>query len=86
VSNTATWATVGHVARAASMPARFAGLWSGASGTSSRITSTTWSSMWAGSENTAPPCTTRWPIASIGPSSRSTVRSICATTSRSADA
>ncbi len=56
-------APTGNVARAATMPATFAGLCSGASGDRSEIFVSTSSSITAGPENTAPPCTTRWPTA-----------------------
>ena len=63
VSNTATCGTSGKASRAPRMPSRFAGLCSGASGTSSRIAVTTSSSTTTGSVNRGPPWTTRCPTA-----------------------
>ena len=60
----------GAVPRAVRMPVRFAGLCSGASGTSCSISARTASSITVGSVNGIPPCTTRWPIAASSGESR----------------
>ena len=49
------------MAAIASMPARFAGLCSGASRANSRIAAMTSSSTSVEAVNRSPPCTTRWP-------------------------
>ncbi len=61
VSNTATCGRSGRAARTASMPARLAGLCSGASGLNERIAAITSSSTSTDAVNRSPPCTTRWP-------------------------
>ena len=67
------------------MPAMFAGLCSGASVTSSRISSSTSSSTTVGPEKRSPPCTTRCPTAN-GASVSPPVRSNAASTRSSAAA
>ena len=66
VSNTATCGSPGRMALTASMPARFAGLCSGASRANSRIAAMTSSSTRTESLNRSPPWTTRWPAPMIG--------------------
>ena len=61
VSNTATCGSPGRMALTASMPARFAGLCSGASRANSRIAAMTSSSTRTEALNRSPPWTTRWP-------------------------
>ena len=67
------------------MPSMFAGLCSGASGTSSRISASTSSSTTVGPEKRSPPCTTRCPTAN-GASVSPPVRSNAASTRSSAAA
>ena len=47
------------------MPARFAGLWRGARGTQDSMAASAASSRRVGVVRSAPPCTTRWPIAAM---------------------
>ena len=61
VSNTATCGSPGRAARIASMPARLAGLCSGARWLTEPIAATTSSSTSTERVNRSPPCTTRWP-------------------------
>ncbi len=61
VSNTATCGTSGKAFRAATMPARFAGLCSGARTDSSSMLISTRAVMSVGAKKRAPPWTTRWP-------------------------
>ena len=61
VSNTATCGRSGRTARTASIPARLAGLCSGASGLTDPMAAITSSSTSTEAVNRAPPCTTRWP-------------------------
>ena len=63
VSKTATCGTSGQRSRAARMPARLAGLCSGASGTQASMPATHSSVMSVASTKRSPPCTTRWPTA-----------------------
>ena len=65
VSNTATMGMLPNTLRAASMPRMPAGLCRGASGLSSRRVSMTSSVIRQLLLNFSPPCTTRWPMASI---------------------
>src|SRR3954470_1793514 len=62
--------TSGKSFSAVAMPSRFAGLCNGASGISSVTLATSSSSTSTGSENRAPPCTTRCPTALMSVSSR----------------
>ena len=64
VSNTATFGTPGHAFSQATMPSRFAGLWSGASGEHFAMPFFVAAVIFTGAAKSAAPCTTRWPIAS----------------------
>ena len=65
VSNTATMGTPGITAWQALMPVMLAGLWRGARGLHSSMVAMTSSVMRTDLANFSPPCTTRWPTASI---------------------
>ncbi len=69
VSKTATCGTSGNAAMADSRPATVAGLCSGASGISSRMTSMTSAVTIVGSLNWSAPWTARWPTPASSPTS-----------------
>ena len=69
MSNTATWGCLRHRRPGHPMPARLAGLCSGASGDSRSMATSTASSITVGAENSMPPITTRCPTAASSESS-----------------
>ena len=64
MSKTPTFGTPFAAFSHASMPWRFAGLWSGARGMHFAMSFFAAAVSFAGAENLSPPWTTRWPIAS----------------------
>ena len=65
MSKTATWGTPGSTCSHPRMPCNAPGLWSGAKGDNFSISANACSSSFTGWEYFSPPCTMRWPTASI---------------------